>query len=149
MMLLSSQHEPTVIVIFGASGDLTQRKVVPALYNLYLDHWLLEKFALIEFARSSFTETSFREHLRQGVDQFFRRSKTNDEDSQAFTPHIHYMSADYGNPAAYTTLSDSLSKMDGEGSTQALRHYITQLSVTGLTTKVGYSKLREEIGQWK
>jgi glucose-6-phosphate 1-dehydrogenase len=64
MMSLSSQHEPTVIVIFGASGDLAQRKVVPALYNLFLDHWLPERFALIGFARTSFTETSFREHLR-------------------------------------------------------------------------------------
>ena len=44
MMSLPSQHEPTVIVIFGASGDLTQRKVVPALYNLFLDHWLPERF---------------------------------------------------------------------------------------------------------
>jgi glucose-6-phosphate 1-dehydrogenase len=119
MMSLSSQHEPTVIVIFGASGDLTQRKVVPALYNLFLDHWLPEKFALIGFARTSFTEASFREHLRQGVDQFSRRGKTNDKDWQAFALHIHYMSADYGDPAAYATLSDSLSKMDGEGHTKA------------------------------
>jgi len=42
MMSLSSQHEPTVVVIFGASGDLVQRKIVPALYNLFLDHWLPE-----------------------------------------------------------------------------------------------------------
>jgi len=119
MMSLSSQHEPTVIVIFGASGDLTQRKVVPALYNLFLDHWLPERFALIGFARTSFMEASFREHLRQGVDQFSRHNKTNDEDWQAFAPHIHYMLADYSDPAAYTTLSDSLSKMDEEGHTKA------------------------------
>jgi glucose-6-phosphate 1-dehydrogenase len=119
MMSLSSQHEPTVIVIFGASGDLTQRKVVPALYNLFLDHRLPERFALIGFARTSFTEASFREYLRQGVDQFSRRGKTNDEDWQAFAPHIHYMSADYGDRAAYTTLPDSLSKLDREGHTKA------------------------------
>jgi len=80
MISLSLPHEPTVIVIFGASGDLTRRKVVPALYNLFLDHWLPERFAVIGFARTSFTETSFREHLREGVDQFSRRGKTNDEE---------------------------------------------------------------------
>jgi glucose-6-phosphate 1-dehydrogenase len=121
MMSLSSQHEPTVIVIFGASGDLTQRKVVPALYNLFLDHWLPERFALIGFARTSFTETSFREHLRQGVDQFSRRGKTDDKDWQAFAPHIHYMSADYGDPAAYATLSNHLSKLDKAWDTTANR----------------------------
>jgi glucose-6-phosphate 1-dehydrogenase len=121
MMSLSLQHEPTVIVIFGASGDLTQRKVVPALYNLFLDHWLPERFALIGFARTSFTETSFREHLRQGVDQFSRRGKTDDKDWQAFAPHIHYMSADYGDPAAYATLSNHLSKLDKAWDTTANR----------------------------
>jgi glucose-6-phosphate 1-dehydrogenase len=121
MMSLSSQHEPTVIVIFGASGDLTQRKVVPALYNLFLDHWLPERFALIGFARTSFTETSFREHLRQGVDQFSRRGKADDKDWQAFAPHIHYMSADYGDPAAYATLSNHLSKLDKAWDTTANR----------------------------
>ena len=119
MISLSLPHEPTVIVIFGASGDLTQRKVLPALYNLFLDHWLPERFIVIGFARTSFTETSFREHLRGGVDQFSRRGKTNGEEWQAFAPHIHYMSADYGDSAAYATLSDSLSKMDGEGHTKA------------------------------
>ena len=53
------------------------------------------------------------------MDQFSRRGKTNDDDWQAFAPHIHYMSGDYGDPAAYATLSDSLSKMDGEGYTKA------------------------------
>jgi glucose-6-phosphate 1-dehydrogenase len=119
MMSLPSQHEPTVIVIFGASGDLTQRKIVPALYNLFLDHWLSERFALIGFARTSFTEASFHEHLRKGVDQFSRRGKTNDEDWQAFAPHINYMSADYGDLTAYPALSDSLSKLDREGRLKA------------------------------
>jgi glucose-6-phosphate 1-dehydrogenase len=119
MMSLSSQHEPAVIAIFGASGDLTQRKVVPALYNLFLDHWLPERFNLIGFARTSFTEASFREHLRQGIDQFSRRGKADDKDWQAFAPHIHYMSADYGDPAAHATLSNHLSKLNKAWDTTA------------------------------
>ncbi len=121
MMSLSSQHEPTVIVIFGASGDLTQRKVVPALYNLFLDRWLPERFALIGFARTSFTEASFREHLRQGVDQFSRRGKAHDNDWQDFTRHLTYIAADYDDSAAYDTLVNHLSKSDKEWDTTATR----------------------------
>jgi len=106
MMLLSLQHEPTVIMIFGASGDLTRRKVVSALYNLFLDHWLPERFALIGFARTSFTETSFREHLRQGVDQFSRRCKTKEVEKWLLS--IRTRSFSSARPAIWRTRRSSL-----------------------------------------
>ena len=62
---------PTTIVIFGASGDLTQRKLIPALYTLYAEDRLPPTFAVIGVARSDFGDTGpdagFREHLRQGA----------------------------------------------------------------------------------
>jgi glucose-6-phosphate 1-dehydrogenase len=114
--------KPAVIVIFGASGDLTQRKIVPALYNLFLDKWLPEPFALVGFSRTSFSDASFCNHLRQGVDQFSRRGKSSNREWQDFSAHITYMKADYNDSSAYAVLSDRLSKL-GKG-----HHYLFYLS---------------------
>ena len=51
--------EPTIIVIFGAGGDLTWRKLIPALYNLYLDQWMPEHFAVIGVDRKDMSEEEF------------------------------------------------------------------------------------------
>ncbi|NWG02802.1 MAG: glucose-6-phosphate dehydrogenase [Syntrophaceae bacterium] len=111
-MTLPSHLKPMVIVIFGASGDLTERKIVPALYNLFVDKWLSECFAVIGFARTHFTETSFRQHLRKKVDRFSLRGKTNDRDWHDFASHFSYISGHYDDSAAYTALVNHLSKLD-------------------------------------
>lgn len=65
---------PFVIVIFGAGGDLTRRKLIPALHNLYLGNWLPEKFAIIGVDRKNLSDEGFRHNLRaEGVDEFSRR----------------------------------------------------------------------------
>ena len=61
------------MVIFGAGGDLTWRKLIPALYNLHLDHHLPERFAIVGIARKQLDDEAFRRHLREGVDHFSRR----------------------------------------------------------------------------
>ena len=58
---------PTIVVIFGGGGDLTQRKLIPALYNLRLDRQLPERFAIVGVARRQMDNESFRQRLRQGV----------------------------------------------------------------------------------
>jgi len=67
--------EPSILVIFGAGGDLTRRKLIPALYNLFLDGWLPEQFAVMGLDRRRMSETVFREHLLQGASEFSRRGK--------------------------------------------------------------------------
>ena len=64
--------EPCAMVIFGATGDLTRRKLVPALYNLALTGHLPAEFAVVGFARSRREEEAFREELRSGVEEFSR-----------------------------------------------------------------------------
>jgi glucose-6-phosphate 1-dehydrogenase len=125
-MTPSLYQDPTDIVIFGASGDLTQRKIVPALYDLFLDRSLPETFHIIGFARTSFRDASFRKHLRQGIDRFSRHGKLREKDWQDFSSRITYLKGNYDDPAAYTALADRLSKLD-----QTLRnraHHIFYLS---------------------
>jgi glucose-6-phosphate 1-dehydrogenase len=64
-----SHPGPTVLVIFGAAGDLTWRKLTPALYNLHLDRWLPEHFEVIGVDRVEMSEDALRQRLRDGVDR--------------------------------------------------------------------------------
>ena len=61
-----------VLVIFGASGDLTKRKLIPALYNLALEKRLPERFAVVGYARSEMTHEAFRDKMRDAVKEFSR-----------------------------------------------------------------------------
>jgi len=65
-----ASSEPTVIVIAGAGGDLTWRKLTPALYDLFTDNWLPERFLVIGVDRIAMSDDEFRERLRQGVANF-------------------------------------------------------------------------------
>src|SRR5262245_47482609 len=71
--------EPTVVVIFGGGGDLTHRKLVPALYNLFLDRWLPGNFAILGIDRLDDNDDAYRQQMRASVDQFSRRGKTKDD----------------------------------------------------------------------
>ncbi|MDU2064929.1 MAG: glucose-6-phosphate dehydrogenase [Sporomusaceae bacterium] len=103
-MARNLQLDPTVIIVFGASGDLAQRKVFPALYNLYLDGYLPSPIKIIGLARSSFTVETFRDRLRQGIDKFSRRGPSQDADWEDFAACLEYLQADYSDPATYEYL---------------------------------------------
>src|SRR5262245_41777770 len=71
-----------VLTIFGASGDLTKRKLIPALYNLALERRLPERFAVVGCARSEMTHEMFRNKMRETVSQF---SRTGHKDQAVWT----------------------------------------------------------------
>ena len=93
--------EPTVFVIFGGAGDLSWRKLIPALHNLYLDNWLPEKFLVIGTGHRHTSDEDFRRHLREGVDKFSRRGKTTDEEWLDFAAHLNFMAADLDQPEVF------------------------------------------------
>src|SRR6266508_4261370 len=94
--------DSTVLVIFCAGGDLTWRKLVPALYSLFVDRWLPDRFAIIGLDLKQISDAEFRQHLREGVDQFSRRGKSDDAAWSIFAAKLAFVSADFGDPAAYT-----------------------------------------------
>jgi glucose-6-phosphate 1-dehydrogenase len=118
--VIQTMHaEPTVVVIFGASGDLTQRKLIPALYNLFLDKWLPDQFAIVGVSRTEMGDDEFRQRLRSGIDRFSRRCQANDPDWTAFAPHLTYLSADPTESTVYDALFGQLSSLDREWRMQA------------------------------
>jgi glucose-6-phosphate 1-dehydrogenase len=102
----------TTLVIFGASGDLTQRKLIPALFNLCRKGRVPPRFNIVGMARSSFTDESFRDKLRPGAQEFTGRAW----DAAAwddFTPHIAYFQGDASDPDQLAGLNPFLQKLEG------------------------------------
>ena len=69
------QSQPTVIFIFGGTGDLTSRKLIPALYNLYIDGWMPDKFAIVGMGRTKQSDDQFRGLLLEDINKFSRSGK--------------------------------------------------------------------------
>jgi glucose-6-phosphate 1-dehydrogenase len=114
-----SHPGPTVLVIFGAAGDLTWRKLVPALYNLYLDKWLPEQFAVIGVDLKEMGEDEFHRRLRDGVDRFSRRGKADDKAWEAVAPSISYICGDLGDPGVHKELAKRLAAQEREWNVHA------------------------------
>ncbi len=107
-MEVVSRPQATIFVIFGAGGDLTGRKLIPALYNLFLDHWLPEQFAILGLDRAKMSNDKFLQHLRQGVDQFSRRGRAEDAPWKDFASHVSFTSPDFEDLECYSSLAKRL-----------------------------------------
>ncbi len=102
----------TTMVIFGASGDLTQRKLIPALYTLDVEGRLPERYAIIGVARSEFSDEGFRAHLQEGVQAHARLANQDAAAWARFAAHLHYCQGAYDDPATYTALARQIAAMD-------------------------------------
>jgi len=83
--------EPCSIVIFGASGDLTARKLIPALYHLFKEKQMPSSFRVIGFARREKNDESWRQELRAALDQFSRTKPVDDKVWAEFSKNIFYL----------------------------------------------------------
>ncbi|UFS69940.1 glucose-6-phosphate dehydrogenase [Geomonas sp. RF6] len=115
--------DPVVIVILGARGDLARRKLVPALYNLFLDRYLPDTFSIIGVSRKELSDEAYRQHLREAVDEFSRRGPTKDEQWNRFAANITYLSEDLSVPPTGNTLGEKLAEVDSHWSKRANRVY--------------------------
>src|SRR6266404_6366233 len=108
---LSEERKPVApcsIVIFGASGDLTARKLIPAFYHLHKEKQMPPDYRIIGFARREKTDGSWRQELRQALDHFSRTEPVDDQVWQDFSGHIYYCQGDITEAAAYPKLEKQL-----------------------------------------
>ncbi len=104
----------SLIFIFGGSGDLNLRKLTPALFNLFLDNWMPEKFGIIGIGRSEYTDESYRSHLLEGIKKFSRRKDEANGEWIAFSRHIGYLQMDGEDASAYSKISDLVKAKEKE-----------------------------------
>lgn len=104
---------PTSIIIFGASGDLTQRKLVPSLFNLHRKGRMPEQFRIVGYGNTAFSDEEFRAHLEEGVKQFasfeFKR-----EEWDSFASSLAYLQGRYTDLADFKNLASFLKQREGD-----------------------------------
>ena len=115
--------DPCVMVIFGATGDLTKRKLVPALYNLSREGQLPSHFACVAFARRDKSDEIFRGEMREGVDNFSRSKPVDEGVWERFSEKITYHQSNFDDDAGYEALAERLAKLDKEQGTGGNRLY--------------------------
>src|SRR5689334_20947850 len=100
--------EPCSIVIFGASGDLTARKLIPAFYHLFKDKQMPEDFRVVGFARREKTDDSWRQELREALEKFSRTKPVDDQVWGEFAKHVYYCQGEFSDLEAYKKLEKQL-----------------------------------------
>jgi glucose-6-phosphate 1-dehydrogenase len=146
---ISGTAGPCVIVIFGAAGDLTMRKLVPALYNLVNAHLLPTEFVLVGVAHDKLSLEEFRNQ----VTRFFQPEAKTTQNWEWFTQRLYYERGDFADPATYSRLQERLRAVDQEHNTDgnylfylatAPRYFaqiVQQLGRAGLSS--------QENGRWR
>ena len=112
-MKITKATEPTIFTIFGGAGDLTWRKLVPALYNLYLDGQLPERMAVLALDAKEMDDDALRTRLRDSVDRFSRRGKTDKKTWDRFAECISYSSGDFADKRTGASLKKKLADIEG------------------------------------
>ena len=149
---LQQTAEPCIVVIFGASGDLTKRKLVPALYRLVQERLVPAEFAIVGLARTEMSDDEFREKMKESVEQFSEAKHVEEEVWRSFAQGLYYIAADIGSSDDYKELSDLLDRVDRERGTSgnrlfylsvAPRFYAAAVEQLG---RAGLTKAKE--GSW-
>lgn len=151
-MRVARAPEPTSIVIFGATGDLARRKLVPALYNLARDNYMPPVFNIIGFARRPKSDAIIREEYKQAVTEFSRQ-KIETEIWDSFSQNVFYVQSNLDDLEGYKRLKAELERFDQQRGTAGNRllylavppdlmpTVVKFLGEAGLNTSAGYTRI--------
>ena len=149
---LGHPGSPCAMVIFGAGGDLTKRKLIPALYNLANGKLLPENFAIVGMSREENTTEQFRQTATDDI----RKYSTAGVDMDSwdwFVKRLYYTPGDFKDPAAYKKLGDLLQEVDKEQGTEGSRLFYLATSPSFfpvIVEQLGAASLTQETEhQWK
>ena len=107
---------PCTMVIFGAGGDLTKRKLIPALYNLAKGKLLPQEFAIIGVSRENFSSDDFRQRTGQEIREY-ATSEVDQASWDQFVKRLYYTPGDFKDPELYKKLGDLLVQVEKEQNT--------------------------------
>jgi glucose-6-phosphate 1-dehydrogenase len=139
---------PLTLVIFGASGDLTGRKLIPALYNLMVKGFLPPEARMVGTARSPFTDDAFRDDMKQKVKEF--GENYSDENWGKFASRLHYVGTDVTAPSGVEALREWFNKNEGPGGGQRLYYLsVSPELYPQLATILGENGFNKEQGGFR
>lgn len=130
---------PCVFVLFGATGDLTRRKLAPALYALHRDNLLPEDFVILAYARRDKDDAIFRNDLKEALKQFAPKMPVAGKDWEKFASHIRYVRGEFDDAAGFTHLKQTLDTLDKEhGGTPYNRLFYLAIPPEQYETVIGH-----------
>src|SRR5260370_38573704 len=142
---------PCVMVIFGASGDLTKRKLLPALCNLAQDNLLPKQFAIVGFATNDYTTESFRKMLSEEIPKY-APAPVDLKFWDGLAQRIYYVRGDFQDAEAYKRLKEQIEQADKLHDTLGNRFFYLAVAprfFSPIVKKLGESSLtKEENGRW-
>ena len=144
---IDSKQKPTTIVIFGASGDLTRRKLIPALFNLYRKGRLSANTRIAGFARRPWSDEYFRDRLRGGVEEF--GGGADDADWDAFASHVRYVQGNLDKPSDYEGLQTSLCELEGEGANRLYYLATAPSFYVPIVEQLGALEMARQTESWR
>ena len=103
---------PCIMVVFGASGDLTRKKLIPALYSLDCDGLLDDNFTIVGFARSDKSREEFRNEIRDTIQKFSRKGLFSPEVWERFSSRLHYFTGQYDDPTSHIKFGKFLGQLE-------------------------------------
>ncbi len=138
----------TTVVIFGASGDLTSRKLIPALFNLCRKERLTGKLNIIGMSRTEYSHDDFRNDLRRDLDDFMETA-FDEKEWNAFAEHIYYVPGDSTEEQAYRDLQDFLATIEDERANRLYYLSVAPFLYMPIVEHLGSMGLAEENGGWR
>ena len=144
--------ENLALIIFGASGDLTYRKLIPAVYSLKVQGLLPEKFEIIGVSRSKMSDIDFRKKIKEGIISFSGEKNISEKDIDEFTYHLSYFTIDLDSEKDFGDLKKLLIKKDNECRTAG--NYVFYLATppsmyTTIAENLSVSGLSDQTGGFR
>jgi glucose-6-phosphate 1-dehydrogenase len=149
---LERMTEPCVVVIFGASGDLTKRKLVPALYNLVQERLLPSEFAVVGVARKQVSDDEFRAQMKEALTEIGGEAQIDESLWSSFSRGLFYLQGEFGDAEAFKRLKEKLDQIDEERGTRGNRLFYLSTApdyfgpISRQLKDAGLSKARK--GSW-
>src|SRR5687767_3926457 len=122
-MRIEHAAPPCAIVIFGATGDLTKRKLLPALYRLSVERLLPAEFAVVGVAREQKSDEEFRTQMRAAVSEQEETEEVDEAVWQSFAPGLFYVPGDFSEPETFKRINEVLTRVEAERHTTGNRIY--------------------------
>jgi glucose-6-phosphate 1-dehydrogenase len=145
---LRRMPDPCILVIFGASGDLTKRKLFPALYSLAYRRLLPDNFSVVGIARTEETDDEFRQRMKEAVQQF-GRDEFRDDVWESLADGVRYLAADFSDSKGLDRLVDVVNELDDERKTGGNRLYYLAIPPSAFETVVEAMGKRRKAEGWR
>ncbi|KAA2240768.1 glucose-6-phosphate dehydrogenase [Chitinophaga agrisoli] len=139
---------PSVIVIFGGTGDLSKRKLIPAFYNLFIEGWMPENFNIIGLGLEQYDDAAYHQHLLDGLTAFSRSGTPEEAKWQEFKSRVHYMESNIEDPAFYERLAGRLQMLDEAVGTRSDRLFYLSIAprfIAPVTINLGRTAIANNV----